>query len=67
MIDDKELATKLKSEFKKFNLTRDQRISIAILIKRNIQYLEKCLEFLKNADPTISGEEIIAKIINICY
>lgn len=67
MIEDKELVQKLKPELKKFNLTKEQRITIAIIIKRNPQFLDKCLEYLKNEDAKADGEDIQKKIVEICY
>lgn len=67
MMNDKELAEKLKPELKKFNLSHEQLTSIAIAIKRNPQHLEECLQYLKNADSKTNGEEIETEIVNICY
>ncbi len=67
MIDDKEIAQKLKPELKRFNLTHEQITAIAIAIKKNPQHLDKCVEYLKKADDKTSGEEIQTEIIDICY
>lgn len=67
MIDDKELANKLKPELKKFDLNNEQITSIAIAIKRKPQHLEDCIKYLKNADPNTSGDDVVTEIIDICY
>lgn len=67
MISDRELVQKIKPELKRLNLTKEQRITIAIVIKRNCQHLDKCLEYLKSADAKTDGDEIQSKIIDICY
>lgn len=67
MIDNKELANKLKPELKKFDLNNEQIESIVIAIKRNPQHLENCINYLKNADPNTSGDNVVTEIIDICY
>lgn len=67
MIEDKEIANKIKPELKRFNLSHEQIVSIAVAIKKNPQHIDKCVEYLKNADANTSGEEIQTEIIDICY
>ena len=67
MIDNKEIVQKLKPELKRFDLTHEQITAIAIVIKKNPQHLDKCVEYLKKADDKTSGEEIQNEIIDICY
>lgn len=67
MIDNKELANKLKPELKKFDLNNEQIESIVIAIKRKPQHLENCINYFKNADPNTSGDNVVTEIIDICY
>lgn len=67
MIDNKELANKLKPELKRFDLNNEQIESIVIAIKRNPQHLGNCINYLKNADPNTSGDNVVTEIIDICY
>lgn len=67
MISDRELVQKIKPELKRLNLTKEQRITIAIVIKRNSQHMDECVEYLRSVNAKTDGDEIQSKIIDICY
>lgn len=50
MISDRELVQKIKPELKRLNLTKEQRITIGVAIKRSSQSIDKCIEYLRSVD-----------------
>jgi len=67
MIDDKELALKMKPSIKRFKFQHEELLAIAVAVKQNPEKMQDCIDFLNDADTSKSSEDIKNQIIEICY
>jgi len=67
IVDDRELAKKLKPSLKRFNFNNEELQAIAISVKQNPHKLQDCIDFLNSTNTDLSSEEITNRIIEICY